>query len=188
VRFLSGVLILTFALAGLSACTEKAPPVTVHDQDARPKPADPQPVDPEQTPWEASAESQSRFDTSADPLKEVMLPLAEKVFQRSRITDARARQDEKSRGDLVSLNAMMLRLPADQYGRAEFKKILDWYIATLSFECGQILSSCRGFTYLDMAGNSSQVIKLAAPHRRRACCCSRSSCAIVNPTWSSCSS
>lgn len=166
-RLLNLICILSFMGMSLSACTEKAEPVNVHEADERPAPQDPQPVDPEQTPFEISAAAALKFDASNDPLVEVMTPLANMVFNQDRITSAKLRQSDSTRDDLVNLNSMMLKLDAKQRARAEFKRIIDLYVATLNFECGQILASCRGMSYLALAGNSSQVIKLAAVMRDR---------------------
>ena len=76
-----------------------------------------------------------------------MTPLATKVFSQERITKATLRQSEATRDDLVNLNAMILKLAPEQRSRTEFKRIIDLYVATLNFECGQILASCRGMSY-----------------------------------------
>lgn len=167
VRLLGLIAILGFVGMTLSACTEKAQPVNVHEADTRPAPQDPQPVDPEQTPFELSAAVQSKFNSSKDALVEVLVPLANQVFSQERITKATLRQSESTRDDLINLNTMVLRLDKSQHSRVEFKRIIDLYVATLNFECGQILSSCRGLSYLALAGNSSQVIKLAALMRTK---------------------
>ncbi|MGZ3722378.1 MAG: hypothetical protein ACXVA9_05580, partial [Bdellovibrionales bacterium] len=149
------------------ACTEKGEPIHEHAPDTR-KTAQPEIIaTPESVQPSAEAKSwEMRALNAKDPLREVVIPLANKVLDVKLVTDPKSLTSRAVQDELIALNHIILTLSAQDRARPEFLQLMQKYEGVLTMDCGEFRDSCTGLRYLKNSANSAQVVKLIAQSDR----------------------
>lgn len=148
-----------------TACTEHGQAINEHAPSVKTAPPpstleDPGPAGPTRD------EAIQKFDSSTDPLKEILAPLAARVLDVNTISNTESLIKRQVQDDLINLNSLILRLPNESYARPEFVSLMNQYVEALNSDCGEIRDSCVGLKYFKLAGNSSPVVRLLATLRK----------------------